>query len=85
MSTLKELLHTLVTALVDDPSRVQIVETDGERRVMLELKVARDDVGKVIGRRGRTAAALRTILSAAAAKQGKRALLDIIDSDSAAS
>lgn len=76
---LEQLLKTIVTNLVDDPNAVRITTTDGERRVIFELHVARTDVGKVIGRQGRTARAIRTILSAAATKSGKRASLDIID------
>ena len=76
---LEGLLKTVVSYLVDDPNSIQVTTTDGERRVILELRVAKSDVGKVIGRQGRTARAIRTILSAAAAKVGKRASLDILD------
>ncbi|WP_083802003.1 KH domain-containing protein [Desulfurobacterium thermolithotrophum] len=65
--------------LVDNPDAVYVVETEGERTIIIELKVDPKDLGKVIGRQGRTAKALRTLLSAAATKIGKRAVLEIIE------
>jgi len=79
MSVLKEIVECVAKRLVDNPDAVSVNETVGERTVVIELKVAPSDLGKVIGKQGRTAKALRTILSAAAAKQGKKAVLEIIE------
>ena len=79
MSALKEIVECVAKRLVDNPDEVSVNETVGERTVVIELKVAPSDLGKVIGKQGRTAKALRTILSAAAAKQGKKAVLEIIE------
>ena len=79
MSALKEIVECVAKRLVDNPDAVSVNETVGERTVVIELKVASSDLGKVIGKQGRTAKALRTILSAAAAKQGKKAVLEIIE------
>ena len=76
---MKELLDHMARALVDEPEQVMIEEMAGDRVTTLELRVASDDLGKVIGRRGRTASAMRVILSAAATKQRKRAVLEILD------
>jgi predicted RNA-binding protein YlqC (UPF0109 family) len=76
----KDLLEYLVRALVDDPDRVtveQFEEDDGT--IVLELAVADDDYGKIIGRGGRTANALRTVVKAAAVKENRRVLVDIVD------
>ena len=76
---LKDLIATIARALVDDPDSVQVKEIEGEQISVVELKVAKQDLGKVIGKKGRTAGAMRTILSAAATKLGKRAVLEIIE------
>ncbi|MDH5679811.1 MAG: KH domain-containing protein [Nitrospinota bacterium] len=76
---MRELLHHMVKELVDHPDEVEIEEMTGDKVTTLELRVAQDDLGKVIGRRGRTAGAMRVILSAAATKQKKRAVLEILD------
>lgn len=76
---LRELLLYMVQQLVDAPALADVSTTEGQHTVILEVKVAPSDVGKVIGKKGRIADALRTILSAAAGKQGKRALLEIIE------
>lgn len=76
---MKELIEYIVKALVDDPAEVQIKELAGDKTNLYELKVAKSDIGKVIGKRGRTAGAIRTILSAVSTKQGKRAELEIIE------
>jgi len=76
---LKELIATIARALVDDPEGVEVVEVDGERNPVIELRVADGDVGKVIGKDGRTAQSIRTILVAASTKLGRRAHLDILD------
>ena len=79
MSALKEMVECVAKRLVDNPDAVYVTETEGERTVVIELKVDPKDLGKVIGRQGRTAKALRTLLSAAATKMGKRAVLEIIE------
>jgi len=75
----KELLQTLAQALVDKPEEVKVSQIDGEKSVILQLQVASDDVGKVIGKQGRIAKALRTIVKASATKEGKRAIVEILD------
>jgi predicted RNA-binding protein YlqC (UPF0109 family) len=76
---LKQLVQTLAEALVDDPASVEVAELEGDNNIILELRVAKNDIGKVIGKDGRTAQSLRTIVSAASIKIGRRAHLDIID------
>lgn len=76
---MKELLLLIARALVDEPESVEVVEIEGEQTTVLELKVAREDLGKVIGKQGRTARALRTILSAAGMKARKRVVLEILE------
>lgn len=75
----KELVEYVVKALVDEPASVEINLVEGEKSTILELRVAEGDVGKVIGKHGRIARALRTILSAAATRDGKRVVLEILD------
>jgi len=75
----KELLETLAKALVDKPDEVEVSAVEGEKSVILQLKVAPDDVGKVIGKQGRIAKALRTIVKASSVKEGKKAVVEIID------
>lgn len=76
---MKELLETLAKALVDKPDEVEVSSVESERSIILQLKVAGDDVGKVIGKEGRIAKALRTIVKASAVKEGKKAVVEIID------
>ncbi len=76
---MKDLIEFLVKALVDDPSEVSITEICGDKITLFELRVAKTDIGKVIGKRGRTAGAIRTIINAVSTKQGKRAELEIIE------
>lgn len=76
---LKPLIATIARALVDDPDGVEVTEVDGERNPVIELRVSDGDVGKVIGKDGRTAQSIRTILVAASTKIGRRAHLDILD------
>ena len=76
---MKELLETLAKALVDKPDEVEVSIVEGERSVILQLRVAPDDVGKVIGKQGRIAKALRTIIKASSVKEGKKAVVEIID------
>ena len=76
---LKELIEYIAKALVDNPDLVKVSEIEGEKTSVIELSVAKDDLGKVIGKQGRTARAMRTILSAASTKVKKRAVLEIIE------
>jgi predicted RNA-binding protein YlqC (UPF0109 family) len=76
---MKELLEYLAKALVDNPDDVEIEMIEGERSVILQLRVNTEDIGKVIGKQGRIAQALRTIVKAAATKQGKNAIVEILD------
>jgi predicted RNA-binding protein YlqC (UPF0109 family) len=76
---MKELLELIAKALVDNPDEVVVSVVDGEQTTILELKVAQEDLGKVIGKQGRTARAIRTILSASGMKLRKRFHLEIIE------
>ena len=76
---MKDLISYIAQALVDHPEQVSVSEVEGNQTSVLELKVAKEDLGKVIGKQGRTARALRTILSAASAKEHKRGVLEIIE------
>lgn len=76
---MKDLIACIAKALVDKPEEVEVTETEGQQTSVIKLKVAREDIGKVIGRQGRTAQAIRTILSAASAKINKRAVLELIE------
>jgi predicted RNA-binding protein YlqC (UPF0109 family) len=75
----KELVEIIAKALVDHPDQVRITEIHGGYTLVIELKTAKEDVGKIIGKRGQNAQAMRTILNAASAKLGKRVILEIID------
>lgn len=77
--TLKELLECMTRALVDIPDKVRISEIIGEQTTVFELVVAKEDLGKVIGKQGKTAKALRTILTAASTKLRKRSVLEIVE------
>ena len=76
---MKDLVKFIAQSLVDNPEQVQVTEIEGEQTSVIELKVAKEDLGKVIGKQGRTARAMRTILSAASTKIRKRAVLEIIE------
>lgn len=76
---MKALVETIAKALVDKPEEVEVTEIEGEQTTVIELKVAKDDLGKVIGKQGRTARAMRTILGAASTKVRKRSVLEIIE------
>lgn len=76
---MKELIEYVARALVDHPDEVEVSEVEGNQTSVLELKVAKEDLGKIIGKQGRTARAMRTILSAASAKVKKRTVLEIIE------
>ena len=76
---MKDLIELIAKALVDSPDDVRVNEVELERTLMIELAVAQEDLGKVIGKQGRTARAIRTILSAASTKIRKRSVLEIIE------
>ena len=76
---MKDLINYIAQALVDHPEEVSVTEVEGNQTSVLELKVAKEDLGRVIGKQGRTARAMRTILSAASAKLRKRTVLEIIE------
>ncbi len=77
--TMKDLITNIAKALVDNPDEVVVTEVEGDQTSVLELKVAKEDLGKVIGKQGRTARAMRTLLSAASAKNRKRTVLEIVE------
>jgi len=76
---IKDLIEYIARALVDHPDQVKVSEVEGEKTSVIELTVAKEDLGKVIGKQGRTARAIRTILSAASTKLRKRSVLEIIE------
>jgi predicted RNA-binding protein YlqC (UPF0109 family) len=76
---MKDLIKYIAEALVDNPEQVSVEEVEGNQTSVLELKVSKEDLGKVIGKQGRTARAMRTILSAASAKEKKRTVLEIVE------
>jgi uncharacterized protein len=78
-SCMRELIHYIARSLVDDPDSVDVAEVEGNQTTVLELKVAKDDLGKIIGKQGRTAQAMRTILGAVSSKEKKRTVLEIIE------
>jgi len=75
---MKELLETIAKALVDNPECVSVNEVEGEQSLILELKVSKEDMGKVIGKQGRIAKAIRTVIKAAAVKENKRVVVEIL-------
>jgi len=76
---MKELIEYIAKALVDKPEEVRVTELEGQQASVIELRVAKEDLGKVIGKQGRTARSIRTILGAASAKMKKRAVLEILE------
>ena len=76
---LREMVEQIAKAIVDHPEEVRVNEVVGEQTTVIELKVAKDDLGKIIGKGGRTAKAIRTLLTAASTKAGKRAVLEILE------
>lgn len=76
---MQDLISYIAKSLVDHPEQVSVTEVEAERITVLELRVAKNDIGKIIGKQGRTAQAIRAILSAASGKKGKRYVLEIID------
>lgn len=76
---MKELVDYMVKSLVDNPEHVQISELEGEQSVVYEVRVAPEDMGKIIGKQGRIAKAMRTIVKAAGVKSGKKAMVEILE------
>ena len=76
---MKAILESIAKSLVDDPNEVQITEIDGEKTVIFELRCNAKDVGKIIGKSGKTVGAMRTIMNSMAAKQGRKAMLEVVD------
>ena len=76
---MKDLIAYIAKALVDKPEEVVVTEIEGQQTFVIELRVAKEDIGKVIGKQGQTARAIRTILGAASAKLKKRSVLEILD------
>lgn len=76
---MKDLIEIIAKALVDHPEEVRVMEVVGEKTSVIELSVAKEDLGKIIGKQGRTARAIRTILTAASTKLKKRSVLEIIE------
>jgi predicted RNA-binding protein YlqC (UPF0109 family) len=76
---MKDLLIKIVKALVDDPEQVSVTEIEATQTTVLELRVAKEDIGRVIGKQGRTANAIRTVLNAASGKTGKKHILEIVE------
>ena len=79
VSELGKLIETIAKALVDFPDRVDVSEVAGENTTVIELKVAKEDLGKIIGKQGRTARSIRTVLNGASTKLKKRTVLEIIE------
>jgi len=75
---LRDLVEQIARALVDNPEEVDVREVEGERSIILELRVAQEDMGKVIGKEGRIAKAIRTVVGAAAVKEDKKVMVEII-------
>jgi len=74
----KELIEYIARSLVDNPDQVKVTQVEGEQSIIFELQVAQEDMGKIIGKEGRIANAIRTLLKVSAAREGKRAVLEII-------
>ena len=76
---MKQILESIVKALVDVPAEVQVTEVNGEKTIIFELRCNAKDVGKIIGKSGKTVGAIRTILNSIAARQGRKAMLEVVD------
>jgi predicted RNA-binding protein YlqC (UPF0109 family) len=76
---MKSILESIAKSLVDAPNEVQITEIDGEKTMIFELRCNAKDIGKIIGKSGKTVGAMRTLLSSIAAKQGRKAMLEVVD------
>ena len=81
IAVVRELIERMAKALVEHPDQVSVSEIAGEHALVIELRTAKEDLGKIIGKRGRNAQAMRTILNAASAKLRKRTVLEIIEDD----
>ena len=79
VALMKELIENIAKSLVDNPEDVSVKETEGEKTTIIELQVSQEDLGKIIGKQGRTARAMRTLLNAAGTKVGKRCVLEILE------
>ena len=75
---MKELVEVIAKSLVDNPEEVTVTETENEKAIVLELRVAQSDMGKVIGKQGRIAKAIRTVVKAAASKEDKKVIVEIV-------
>lgn len=75
---MKDLVKIIARSLVDFPDKVEVTEVEGDKSIVIELKVAPEDMGKVIGKQGRIAKALRTVVKAVAVKEGKKVIIDIV-------
>jgi predicted RNA-binding protein YlqC (UPF0109 family) len=76
---MKSILESIAKSLVDAPNEVQITEIDGEKTIIFELRCNAKDIGKIIGKSGKTVGAMRTLLNSIAAKQGRKAMLEVVD------
>ena len=76
---MKEILHTIIEGLVDDKNSISINEVEGEKSVVYEVKVAQNDIGKIIGKQGKTAHSIRTVMKAIATKEHKRISVEFLD------
>jgi predicted RNA-binding protein YlqC (UPF0109 family) len=76
---MKDVIETIAKSLVDAPNEVQITEINGDKTIIFELRCNAKDVGKIIGKSGKTVGAMRTILSSMASKQGRKAMLEVVD------
>lgn len=76
---MKAILESIVKSLVDAPNEVQITEIDGEKTIIFELRCNAKDIGKIIGKSGKTVGAMRTLLNSIAARQGRKAMLEVVD------
>ena len=76
---MKAILESIAKSLVDAPNEVQITEIDGEKTIIFELRCNAKDIGKIIGKSGKTVGAMRTLLNSIAAKQGRKAMLEVVD------
>ncbi len=76
---MKEFIEFIVKSLVDHPEKVSVTEVEGERTTILEVRVEKEDMGKVIGKKGQTAQSIRTLLGAVSGKHGKRTVLEILE------
>jgi predicted RNA-binding protein YlqC (UPF0109 family) len=76
---MKAILEIIAKSLVDAPNEVQITEINGEKTIIFELRCNAKDIGKIIGKSGKTVGAMRTLLSSIAAKQGRKAMLEVVD------